>query len=855
MGNQHNTPERWRRVSALFDAAWELPAASRESYVREQVGDDTELLDEVLLLLAEAGESDADDTRFLTGAASRETPVYQPLVPGSRVDVWEVRSLLGRGGMGEVYEVQRADGAYQQRAALKLVSLQSPAAILRFHAERRILADLQHPGIAGIIDGGSTDDGRPYMVMEFVEGEPITAYCERRRLGLKDRLALFLDACDALAHAHGRLVVHRDIKPGNLFVTGDGRVKLLDFGIAKVLSAAVDDQTRTQLVLTPVYAAPEQLANRPVGTATDIYSMGALLFHLLSGRPPVDADTTSMSALVSQVLDADFPAASLVASTRRDAPVSGTQLAGDLDAILARCLRRDPDARYASIDALADDIRAFRDHRPVSARAGSRAYRTRQFFRRYAWQSVAVATLFLVLLTGILTSLWFAAQARDALNESRVAREQAETALASARRAAASAANRAQQKTQLTEAFVRVLGKAQSEEPGGEEVRAFLEARRQDALRAQAEGSKDAEALLIALGEVYVQRGEPGTVVEMLTPLLERSDVSPRNRAAANALVGSAYLNQGELESAIAPLEASIAYYRDEPGFEPEYVKMISLLAHARRDPEARRAANEVMLRFLGKENPVSPYDGRLKGFLWSELGFNYLRLSELEQAEHAMAQAKLFYQAADGPAASDLGIILTNLGGIRYRLGKLEEAVETFRESADYIRTTAGPGMNLANAQRFLASMLIKLDRADESLMLLDEVKAQVEAAGLETGALYFVAANTRTRALLTDGQMAAAEAHAHDVIRSIESVRPDDAANVGSAHYELANVLAATDRADEALDVLTRSDTIFQALGERRDQAMARNNKLRASLEAPVAQAEASSSKPIVNDTSASQ
>ncbi|MEN8822132.1 MAG: protein kinase [Abyssibacter sp.] len=830
MSGQGTTAERWARVSALFDAAWELPETEREHWLQTQASDDPDLLDEVRLLLAEADTQQAGDELLLTGAAQRETPVFQPLIPNTRVGPWAVQSLLGRGGMGEVYEVQRIDGSFEQRAALKVVTLQSPAAIVRFHAERRILATLDHPGIARILDGGTLDDGRPYMVMEYVEGESMTQYCQRRQLDLRQRIALFLDACDALAHAHSRLVVHRDIKPGNLFVTEAGRVKLLDFGIAKILGDAVDEQTRTQLVLTPVYAAPEQLANRAVGTPTDVYSMGALLYHLLTGRPPADAETSSVSRLISQVLDGQFPKAST--ATRSPDGVPATQLAGDLDAILERCLRREPDARYPGIDALADDLRAYLSHRPVTARAGSRAYRVRQFFRRYAWQTVAVGCVILTLLAGTVTSLWFAHQAQVALVETQAAKAETEDALARAEQAAASARTRAKLRTQLTEAFVRLLGEAQSAEQGGEQVLAFLDDQRRSAMARQAEGSRDAEALLIALGEVFVQRGDAPTVIETLQAMAEDPNVLPRNRAGANALIGSAYANMGELDAAVEPLQKALTYYREEPGFDIEYAQHLGLLAHAKRDPDTRRQANAVIRRVLAAAPEPGDLEPKLRGFLHSQVGFNLLRLGELEAAEGEMLQAVAAYEAEEGATPTELGLILTNLGGAQYRLGKLEAAADTFRRSIAFTRQTAGTGRPLANAQRFLASMLIKLGEHAEALALLDEVTTTLEQQGLNAGALYFVALNTRTRALLASGQVDEARAHAERVITAIEDRRPDDAANVGSAYYELANVQASQNQTAAALATLTRSDTIFEALGERRDQAMARNNALRSQL-----------------------
>ena len=295
--------------------------------------------------------------------------------------------MIGRGGMGAVYLAARDDDEYRTHVAIKVLAhgIDTADAIARFRDERQILATLDHPNIVRLLDGGSTDDGLPYLVMEHVVGEPITLDAERRALTVRARVELFRRVCAAVAFAHQRLIVHRDIKPSNILVAGDDP-KLLDFGIAKLL--APDDNARTRTGLhrfTPEYASPEQVRGAAPSTSTDVYSLGAVLYHLVAGRPPHDLEL-GPSALRT-ILDVDPPRSSAVAP-----PDRRRALAGDLDEIVAKALRKEPDRRYASVEQLADDLSRYLDGLPVAARAGSRAYRAGKFVRRNRTMVATTAT-------------------------------------------------------------------------------------------------------------------------------------------------------------------------------------------------------------------------------------------------------------------------------------------------------------------------------------------------------------------------------------------------------------------------------------------------------------------------------
>ncbi|WP_411887087.1 protein kinase domain-containing protein [Hydrocarboniphaga effusa] len=400
---------RWARLEALFDEAIELGADERARYLAELGVNEPELHAELVRLLAAA---DAPSARFDAPAVDALRPAAMRTVrdaAGQQIGAWKLVERIGSGGSGEVYRAERADGRYAQTVAVKLLRREAIDTLPRFEAEQRILARLEHPGIARLYDAGITDDGRPYTVMEWVEGTDLTRWCLEHEAGLPTRLALFLQICAAVSWAHRHLLVHRDLKPANLRVTPDGQVKLLDFGIAKQLD---DDATQTlNAPLTLAYAAPEQLRGEAATTATDVYALGVILFELLTGRVPWAGDGGSLAAAARRLLDAPVPLPSR-ASRADTSPVPRAQLRGDLDAIVARALRAEPDARYVDARELADDLRRHLEHEPVLARSGSRSYVLRRSLRRHwlAWS--AAATVFVTMAAAIGGIGWQARKAR-----------------------------------------------------------------------------------------------------------------------------------------------------------------------------------------------------------------------------------------------------------------------------------------------------------------------------------------------------------------------------------------------------------------------------------------------------------
>jgi serine/threonine-protein kinase len=422
--------DRMRRVDELLDAALTREPAQWSALLDERCSGDPELRREVEAMLVHVDTArrlldsppGAVAAAIVGSEATARTDVPDQHA-GERVGHYRLVHEVGRGGMSRVYLAERADGQFEQRVAVELLrpGLDSDLDLVRFRAERQILASVSHPNISRLLDGGLTDDGRPYLVMEYVEGVPIDEYCSTRGLGLSDKLTLFTTVVEATQYAHRSLVVHRDLKPSNVLITSDGVVKLLDFGLAKLLERDAMPNARPTTRtghrwMTPEYAAPEQIRGEPVTTLTDVYQLGVILYELLSGRLPFTGQGGNLHELEQAILERE-PVPPSVAGTNK-------AVAGDLDAIVLKAIRKEPEHRYASAAALAEDIQRFLSGHPVRARSGTRGYRVRKFVRRHR-ASVAA---------GSLTAIALIAATGFSLAQMREARRQRDVAVQEARR-------------------------------------------------------------------------------------------------------------------------------------------------------------------------------------------------------------------------------------------------------------------------------------------------------------------------------------------------------------------------------------------------------------------------------------
>jgi serine/threonine-protein kinase len=479
--------ERWRRLSGHLDRLFELPEDQWPGYLTALERDDPAAAAEVGCLLRAR-----QDDRF-AGFLGTPLPLPQPppattALLGRCIGPYVIEAEIGRGGMGSVWRAKRTDGRYDASVAIKMLHLawRGRAGEQHFLLEGRLLARLDHPNIARLIDAGVLEDGQPYLVLEYVEGRPIDAYCAHGALDAEARIRLILDVTDAVAHAHRHLIVHRDLKPSNVLVTQQGTVKLLDFGIAKLVDASSEAApTRTMLQgLTPRYAAPEQLLGNPVTTATDVYALGTMLYELLVGRHPFAGSTTA--ATDAELMYATLTTQPLRASVAATAQSGRRRTLGDLDNILAKALEKDAGDRYESVGDFASDLRRFLAHEPVQARPYTVGYRAVRFVRRHRG---GVASAMLIALALIGTSVFALAQMLEA-------RSQRDYAL--------SQAQRAQAQADLTEF---VIGDSLSRIPG-DLVRDRLDRARRFIARRYAKSPVLAAWLLVDVSGRYIDIGE-----------------------------------------------------------------------------------------------------------------------------------------------------------------------------------------------------------------------------------------------------------------------------------------------------------------------------------------------------------
>ncbi len=649
---------RWRRVAELFDTLVELDPEARESRLTSLASTDAALAAEVRRLLdsdaREESTLDGDWRAALTGAspASAESETDLP-EPGDRsgecIDAYRLLRRVGRGGMGEVYLAERSGGDFVQRVALKLLrrGVDTEDVIRRFVRERSILARLEHPGIARLIDGGMSEDGLPWLVMEYVEGEPLMDYVGAHALDLDARLELLASVCDAVDFAHRHLVVHRDLKPSNVLVNSEGRVKLLDFGIAKLLEADESAEILTgtgMRVLSPAYAAPEQFLGESITTATDVYALGVLMFQMLTGALPHIRGARSLDALAREVTEetTERPSAVIRRQSGSGTERRATHLEGDLDTIVLTALQREPSRRYASAAALAHDLRAFLEGRPIAARADSLSYRASKFVRRNRLVVASAALVLVAILAGLGLALWQAGVARA---EAQRADREAAIARTAARRAVDEA-----ELAERTRAFV---------------VRLFTEA---DPLKTRA-GSK-------LTAEDFIKSGLARVDTELADAPAARSELRV---AFASGLQGL-----GNYQAAIEPLERSRAEFRERYGRESsDEANTLNLLAVAQmrldNATEAARLANESVAMFRRL-----PGDYR-KEMIQSRTVAGNAALS-LGDAEGALAIHRA--NLADRRALFGANAVQTAVdhNNISASLTKLDRFVESERESREVL-------------------------------------------------------------------------------------------------------------------------------------------------------------------------
>ncbi len=681
----------------------DLPEQGRAAHLNDRHIEDPVVLAEVESLLFAAN---ASGTFLNAPARPLVDDVVQDAAIGTRLGAWIITRPIGRGGMGDVYEGARAQGDFEQRVAIKLLQREAAAQLERFEAERQILARLEHSGIARLYDGGVAGDSRPFMVMEYVEGRPITEFCALTQAAFEERLKLFNQVCEAVAYAHRNLIVHRDLKPSNILVTGAGTVKLLDFGIAKLLDPQLARVTKVAAApMTPICAAPEQLTGDPITTATDVYALGLLLFELLTGVHAWIGSETPMLLALRTVLQRSAPLASRTAAARTDFPVPARLIRGDLDAIVAKALRTEPAHRYATVEALKLDVERVLRGEPVAAREGARLYVLGHVLRRYRWAAAATAAIFLSLAGGLGLAAW---QAHRAALERDLARR--------------NAAREEAVRYELTRLFRTAIA-----DHGAQPATAknMIDSSAQRVLREYQDQPQLAGQIVLTLADLYGALEDAAGADTLLEGFVAEANpkADPAALADARQKLANIELLRGHADRAGQLLDQADAFWATAPRpYLEERLEGLAVRARLRRARGDLDGAIAATREAIKERIALSGHDHRETANLYNSLAISLAAANHLDQALAAYHETSGIYRAIGLGDGIDAQIIVANTGTLELRTGHLKEAEVLLKSSIERERSLAGDSAAVAAAMGYYGKLLSITNRNEPAISVLRE-------------------------------------------------------------------------------------------------------------------------------------
>lgn len=781
-------PGELRRLNALLEAALALPPEQRNAWLQGLPEADRDLLPLLRQLLQRAGTDAGDDfLREPLAIEGLDEAAVEPDAPGDRIGPYRLLRELGHGGMATVWLAERTDGSLNRQEALKLPHAGWAASLAqRMARERDILASLEHPRIARLYDAGVTAEGRPWLAMEFVDGVPIDVHCRERGLSIAARLRLFLQVAEAVSHAHGRLVVHRDLKPSNILVTAAGEVRLLDFGVAKLLGD--DGPTQAQITrlmgraVTPDYASPEQVGAKPVGVATDVYSLGVVLYELLAGVRPYRLPRDTPAALEEAVLAADVPPASSRVADRRVARA----LRGDLDTILAKAMRKEPAERYRSVEAFAADIERHLAGEAVLARPYSLAQRLRKAMARHRLPLAAGAAVAMALVAGTALATW---QAREAQRE----RDQARALLA--------------RNEAINEFFTLLFSEAVAPEQAGT-VKALLE--RGWHMVGPAFGAvPENEAAILRILAEYVN--DPERSDAMLARAAEITQGSPDRtlRAQIDCDRGQLLESLGRTEEAVRMLERWIADPRTPDLAAVHCLQMRGAIAANRTEAAVALRSAQAALERLRATGQAG---GDMEADLLGDIAFALHASGRSGEAEAWFEQSQQRYRALNRLDSLHARVMLSNWGVVELATGDVQRALARYDELlASHRRLMAWrdpPSWVLGN--RALA--LERTGRHDEALAAYAETLRASEAAKHAQGSRYGLVGMASV--LVTIGRLDEADA---TLVRAAALPGAGEASHPATlrAEWVRARALLGRGRAAAAHEALGRQLDFLRGIG----------------------------------------
>ncbi len=869
--------ERWEQVCGILNDALDLPPGDRADFIDTVCASDPELRDEVDSLLRshqQAGSFVPDPIGVALPPAGCDPPDPE------RIGPYRVESHLGEGGMGTVYLAVRADREFEKRVAVKILRADLADADLadRFRGERQILARLEHPNVARLLDGGTTDDARPYLVMEYVEGLPIDRYCEENHLGLDQRLELFTKICSAVQVAHQNLVVHRDLKPANILVAEDGEPKLLDFGIAKLLrpEGFPHAQVATLPGLSPMtlsHASPEQFRGEPVTTASDIYSLGVVLYQLLAGRLPYAASGGhDLHRLAAEICDLDPVRPSSVAAR---APRWRRRLAGDLDAVVLKALAKEAPHRYASAEQLASDLGRYRQGLPVIARGQAWRYRAGKFLLRHRL-AVAAASLVAVLTLGFIVTLLIQRREieRKQQGSEEVARMMVElfdnadpdralgerlTARDLVDRGARSMKGRLEDEPEVRALLLstlarvhRQLGMLDEMEPlleetlqlrtrtlgprhhsvaetlnqlgdrnylAGNYARAIERYRESQAILGKRPGAPLALALR-GLARAQQARGDLEAAAETFQRSLSvaREALGDNDPAVAKILQSRARLElqRGELEASRQSFESALAIYRRAYGEQhSEVAGTLQNIALVLTESELFEQADSLFVQALELQRQLYDRPHPSLATTLNGLATSLLQQGQIKEAEPLAREALNVRIQVYGAPHSKVARSINLLGLIRDTAGDRDEAEEHFRKAVDMWRLLRGPDHpELVGGLMNLGDLLIKTDRLESGAQHLEEA---LRVSLLTYGRDHVESATVATvlgKARKLQGDLEGAETLYRQALPVLEVALGGQHSRVATLHQNLGVLLQKADRLSEAEAELRQALAIYRAI-----------------------------------------
>ncbi len=801
----------------------------RSGFVSQRCGSDDALCERVNALLRGIGE---DEDEEAPAAHTDEDPLI-----GARLGPFRVVERIGRGGMGVVYRGTREGADFAQDVALKLIrrGFDFDDIRARFLRERRILARLDHPGLARFIDGGVAPDGRPWFALEFVRGSPVTHWCDARALGPRARVRLFLDVCAAVQYAHARLVVHRDLKPGNVLVDDDGHARLLDFGIARLLgdeeAGAAATTIGSRSVLTPEYAAPEQFGGEVAGVATDVYALGVVLYELVAGTLPYALDRHDLATAERTIREqpAQPPAQAIARdgaeATARRLAARGTglrgyrhEVRGDLTRILDKALAKEPERRYASVQSFSDDLSRWLAGAPVRVSGDAFGYRLRKFVGRNRLAVGFAALAAAAVVAGMAATIW----------QMRQARLQRDEALAEARRSDA------------TRQYVMLMFRdaAAQKDAGRVDVREVFRAGAEKLFDQFRDQPETGQTTALMLSDLYLQLGD----AEGATPLLERLlqwpgiDGNPKVQANARYNLAQIELVRGHTARARELLDQAQAYWSVQP------ISARELLNESRStQAKIERAEGQVDLAITTLRNAIAERrtltgkDDFELGNLFNTLSNALTQAGRYEEAETSANESYRIFEGL-GQTDSDGGMAaLNSRGNAALMMGRNEECLRDYRRVADTTRALYGETTKLAASLNNLGVVLTRLDRFDEALPNLQEA---LRIAFAQNGQRSPLSVTTRVSLAELYARLGRTAEAAPLAEAAVEIAQASYAANttlLGTTYRARAQVRLAEHRQAEARADLDRATALFAAGGRSGEAYIRLMQPLRRALDAP--------------------